>query len=112
MAFYRASIGGGGSSSVTNYTSKYSDNDSARSHTLSLTSGHKYLALLWNQSSATQAYNRYDGATCTGGTVTKIINLQSSNGYAQGTFYLLSATSSSVTITSSIAHRLRLFEAT
>ena len=110
MAFYRTS-GGGGSSPATNYTSKYSDNDSARSHTLSLTSGHKYLALLWNQSSATQAYNRYDGATCSGGSLTKIINLANTNGYMQGTFYVLSATSSSVTLTSSIAHRLRIFEA-
>ena len=79
MAFYRTS-GGGGSSPATNYTSKYSDNDSARSHS-------------------------------SGGSLTKIINLANTNGYMQGTFYVLSATSSSVTLTSSIAHRLRIFEA-
>lgn len=89
-----------------------------QTHTITgLTPGKKYLALVFNYSTQgnTLAYNRFDTAEVTsGGSMTKISNLLTSTTTVAGTFFSLSATAASVTIstaTGSKQSRVILFEA-
>lgn len=59
----------------------------------------KFLVLLFYHSGSSTAYNRLDGATCSGGTITKLCNLKNANATAYGTFYNIEITSSTCTIT-------------
>lgn len=90
-----------GGGSYEEYRNIQTGSTSARSHTIDNVSvGDKLLVLLFSGSSSTRAYNTYDGATCTGGTITKINNLfPSGSGNSFGTFYQIDCTSTSVTIT-------------
>lgn len=64
--------------------------------------GKKYLLFVWNWKSSEGLSNtRFDGTTASGGTLTKITNLRESSGSARvaGTFFLLEANATSVTLT-------------
>lgn len=100
MAFYRAAIGGGGSA-PTGFTQVYSATTSTTTHTITgLTSRDVLLFAIYGGSGNKFVYNRYDGATCSGGTISKLGNLYNSGStYAAGTFYQVKPTSTSVTIT-------------
>ncbi len=118
MAYYRAFLGGG-SGQVTSYSEAGRDTaSSATTHTITgLTPGKKYLALVFNYSvqGSTLAYNRFDTAEVTsGGSMTKISNLQTSTTTVAGTFFSLSATAASVTISTAAGSkhsRVILFKA-
>lgn len=100
MAYFRAAIGGGGSS-VSEYTNPMSQVSNA-SRTFDFSSfaiGKKLLVLLFYHTGSAQAYNRLDGATATGGTITKLCNLRNTSGTAYGTFYNLEITSTSCVVT-------------
>lgn len=87
--------------SSNNYSEVGRDVASGQTHTISgLTSGHKYLVLVFQYSSnSTLAYDRFDTATCTsGGTLSKISNLLTANAAVAGTFFNLAATGTSATI--------------
>ena len=72
--------------------------------------GKKYLVLLFGTSATTINYKTYDGATCSGGTMTAFTtNLTIANNYGVGTFYQITATSTSVTITSAVAAAYHIF---
>lgn len=90
------------SSSVSTTTSTYSFNDMV---------GQKLLILLFYHAGSAKAYDTLDGATCTGGTLTKLCNLKDANATAYGTFYNLTVDSSSCTVTSPAACLMRSFEA-
>lgn len=100
MAFYRAAIGGGGSA-PTGFTQVYAATTATGTHTITgLTSGDILFFAIYGGSANKYAYNRWDGATCSGGTISKLGNLYNSgSAYAAGTFYQVKATSTSVTIT-------------
>lgn len=74
---------------------------STASSTLSLSNlnGKKLLVLAFYTAGSATAYNRLDGATASGGTIHKLCNLRSTNATAYGTFYNLSVTSDSCTLT-------------
>ena len=101
MAFYRAAIGGGGGySDYAVINSSTAANSRISSVNLTgLTVGNKYLLLLFDSRTSSQSYTKMDGASCSGGTLTSIDHLQSTNAPAQGTFYKLVPSSSSCTIT-------------
>lgn len=100
MAFYRAAIGGGGGGGGGSFSEKYSNLTASSSHTITgLTAGKHYLVLVYFISAANMLYNRYDGCTASGGTLTKVSNLTASALHAVGTFYDLVPSGSSATIT-------------
>ena len=102
MAFYRASIGGGGAG-YSDYavisSSTVTGTRISSANLTGLTPGHKYLLLLFDSRTSSQSYTKMDGAACSNGTITQIEHLQSSNAPAQGTFYKLVPSRSSCTIT-------------
>lgn len=118
MAYYRAFLGGG-SGQVTSYSEAGRDTaSSATTHTITgLTSGQKYIVLVFQYSSqgTSMNYDRFDTATVTsGGSMTKISNLLTVNAAVAGTFFTLSATAPSVTISTAAGtknSRVILFKA-
>lgn len=99
MAFYRAkrASGGGGGGA---FSEKYSDLTLNTSKSITgLTSGKHYLVLVYATLTTNMVYNRFDGCTASGGTLTKISNMTSASAHGVGTFYDLEASSSSVTLT-------------
>ena len=99
MALIRAlsgSSGGGGITSITQ--DPVSPITSQRSVNYTLEIGKVYLILLWN-GGGTMSPTQYDGATCTGGTLTKTGNLYGANYTSQGTFFQLVPTQTNVTVT-------------
>jgi hypothetical protein len=86
---------------------------STQSTTFSLSnmSGRLLLVLLFYQAGSATAYNRLDGATATGGNLSKLCNLRNANGNAYGTFYTLGVTSDSCTITAPSTCFFQVFEA-
>lgn len=110
MAFYRASIGGGGS--INGYSVVSQQTSSSRTMTISNKSGKKLLALLFTYSSSAVPYARYDNATITGGTLTKLTNLTVSNNYAAGTLFEVDVTSDTCTISHTAPFVNMVLEAT
>lgn len=108
MALYRCSA-----KPYSNYPDKDpSGYGSAASHTFSnMKIGKVYLLLMWAAGSSALGYQRFDGATATGATLTKITNLNDSNANGTGTFYKLVPTSTSVTVSHTNASRVKLFMA-
>ena len=108
MAFYRCSA---------KPYSAYTDKDpsgygSASSHTFtSMEVGKPYLLLMWAAGSSALNYQRFDGATATGATLTKITNMNDANANGAGTFYKLVPSSTSVTVSHTNASRVKLFKA-
>ena len=85
----------------------------ATAHTLSNMKGKKLLILLFYwQSSTNLSVTRFDGATASGGTVTKVANLLSENARTAGTFYFLNVTSNSCTITAPYSCYMKTFGTT
>lgn len=80
-------------------------------HTISNKNGSLLLCLLFYQAGSATAYNRLDGATCSGGIISKITNLRQANGNAFGTFYLVKPTSDSCVITAPYSCFAQVFEA-
>ena len=71
----------------------------ATSHAISGLSGKTVLVLIFQYSSGTSmAYNRFDNATASGGTLTKVGNLLTANAVVTGTFFSVKVTSNSLTI--------------
>ena len=81
----------------------------ATSKTISNQSGKYLLLLVFNASSSSIAYNRYDGISVSGGTAAKITTLEDSNHNVAGTFYTLKVTSDTCTITSANNCRIIAF---
>lgn len=76
--------------------------------------GKKYLLLVWNwSSSANYSNTRFDGATASGGTLTKVTNLREASSTARtaGTFFLLEPSATNVTLTCSYLFQTHLIEA-
>lgn len=91
----------GGGSDYTEYDviSSYDvTGEYTKSHTISNKMGAKVIVLLYDWGSADQAYDTFDGATCSGGTITKLCNFASVNTKAIGTFYQADITSNTFTI--------------
>lgn len=100
MAFIRANTsGGGGGYTEYDVISSYDvTGEYTKSHTISNKMGAKVIVLLYDWGSSDQAYNTFDGATCSGGTITKLCNFASANAKAIGTFYQADITSNTFTI--------------
>ena len=113
-AIIKASSAGYLVSSVNgNYSRKAIDETIATSWQVTgLTAGRKYLVLVWGyKSSANLNYNTYDGATVSNGTITKVSNMLTSTSVrAAGTFYYITPTSSSVTISHSTSFYAIVFD--
>ena len=86
--------------SVSGYSEIARDTASAaKSHAISGLSGKTVLVLIFQYSSGTSmAYNRFDNATASGGTMTKVGNLLTANAIVVGTFFTIKVTSNSLTI--------------
>ena len=83
----------------------------ATSFTLSNMSGKKLLVLLFTwKSSSNLSYNAFDGATASGGTISKITNLLSVSARTAGTFYYLDVTSNTCTVSIGTRCYLKAFE--
>ena len=74
-------------------------------------SGHRLLVLLFDARTTSQAYNKMDGATATGGNITKIDNLMTANAPVCGTFYNLLPTDGVCTITLPNQGYVQVYEA-
>ena len=112
MAYFRATSNNGGGSYEGYSVVSLQNSSPAQSHTVNnLKVGDKLLILLSAGSSASQPYNQYDGATCEGGTITKLCNLEAANGNARGTFYQVDCTATSITVTKNANHRFIAFKA-
>lgn len=86
--------------SGSTYAEKYSDLTSNTSKTITgLTVGKHYLVLVYMVLTTNMTYNRFDGCTASGGTLTKVSNMGTTSTHGVGTFYDLVPSSSSVTIT-------------
>ena len=86
--------------SGTTYAEKYSDLTSNTSKTITgLTVGKHYLVLVYMVLATNMTYNRFDGCTASGGTLTKVSNMGTTSTHGVGTFYDLVPSASSVTIT-------------
>lgn len=87
---------------MTSYSEAGRDTaSSTTTHTITgLTSGQKYIVLVFQYSSqgTSMNYDRFDTATVSGGSMTKISNLLTVNAAVAGTFFTLSASAPSVTI--------------
>lgn len=109
MALYRCSSGGTYSDYIDKDPSGYG---SASSHTFTnMEIGKPYLLLMWQAGTNSLSYDRYDNATATGATLTKITNMNNAGAYATGTFFKLVPTSTSVTVSHTYAQRVKLFKA-
>lgn len=96
----------------TDYSNTLADVSTASTtHTISDRNGNYLLCLLFYQAGSATAYNRLDGATCSGGTIEKITNLRNANGNAYGTFYLVHPSSDSCVITAPYSCFAQVFEA-
>lgn len=111
MAFYRASIGGGGGS-VSGYSVAKKDTASAgTSKSITGKNGKTLLLLVFMYAQSSDlAYNRFDSITVSGGTATKITTLMDSNARVAGTFFKLQVSSNTCTVTSSNNMRIIAFE--
>lgn len=67
--------------------------------TLTAEVGKKYVILLWSSNNTASSYTKYDSTTFTNATYRKLSNFWNSNDYAVGTFFEVTATGTSVTIT-------------
>ena len=68
-------------------------------YTISNKNGKKLLVLLFDARNTAQTSTKMDSATCSGGTLTKLCNLSSSNIQVAGTVYNLTVSSNTCTIT-------------
>lgn len=93
---YSSRPSGGGATSIS-YQTRLSPTSTTIS--FSATSGGVYLVLALMVSTSSQSYTRMDGCTASGGSITKLVNLLTSNQTSTGTFYKVIASSSTVTIT-------------
>lgn len=95
-AFYRTNVQSG--SAPTGFSQVYSGNGA--SHVITgLSSGDWIVFICGGGSGSKYSYNRYDGATCTGGTISKLGNLYNSgSAYAANTYYQIKVTSTSITV--------------
>ena len=80
-------------------------------YTISNKNGKKLLVLLYDARNTAQTYTEMDSATCSGGTLTKLCNLSSSNIQAAGTFFNLEVSSNTCTITLPTNGYVQVFEA-
>ena len=94
------SISGGGYTDYDVISSFDSTLEYANSHTILNKKGSKVLVLLLDWSSSGITYNVMDNATCSGGTITKLCNINSANAAAGGTFFQVDITSDTCVITS------------
>lgn len=103
---------GGSGNKYTKYTNLDIGSSASTSHTLTgVSKGDIVLLLLWSSSGSSLAYNRFDGATCSGGNITQLTNLLTSNANSAGTFYFVECTSDVVTVTQTNSHRLISYRA-
>ena len=105
MNLYRCSSGG-----TRNIESFANMPTAASSYSFSANVGDVFLASLHGGASTRQANTRYDGATATNATLTKLANNVDTSAYEYGTFYKLVATGTQVTISHSNTFRLNLFK--
>ena len=104
-------VSGGG---ISGYTNLYGTESSNPSYTLNTASyiGKPILVLLYTWAgSGTLSKTYCDGATCTGGTITKIDNLTQSNAQVTGTYYNLVPSSSSCVIAQTNAPAISVYVA-
>ncbi len=96
-----------GGGSITNITQDpVSPTDSSqKTANYTLEVGKVYLLLTWN-GGGTMNPTEFDGATCTGGTLTKTGNLYGLGYTTQGTFYQLVPTQTNVSVTTNTAHAI------
>lgn len=73
--------------------------------------GRRIIVLLFYHTGSATAYDRLDGATCSGGTITKLCNLRNTSATAYGTFYNLEITSDICTVTAPYNCFMHSFEA-
>lgn len=102
-------VGGESGSEITSIAQDATPSGSSsasKSYTLEV--GKVYLICIWNAGTSS-AYNRYDGATSSDATLTKLGNLYSGTTNAAGTFYQVVPTQTSVTITVSNSGQWILF---
>ena len=100
--------GGGG---ISDYTVSANTSDYGKTHTISNKKGSKLLILLCDWASSHIPYNRFDGATASGGTITEKGNFTPSSTYVSGTWYLAEVTSDTFTITHTVNNVMEVIEA-
>lgn len=99
-------------SAYTSYSNPISAvSSSSKTLTISNKNGSKLLVFAFITTTSSQPYDRLDGATIEGGTISKLSNLRSLNTTTYGTFYNVSVTSDSCTITAPYACLWQVFEA-
>ena len=108
MALYRCSA-----KPYSAYTDKDNSSDGAAgSHTFTnLKIGKVYLLLVFASANSPISTTRYDGATASGASLTKINNMSGTSIGVAGTFYKLVPSSTTVTVSHSYNFRSRLFMA-
>ena len=112
MAFYRAKRKGGGGAGYSGYANIVTaGNTTSRTLTISNKNGSKLIVLAFITTTSSTAYDRLDGTTASGGTISKINNLRTMNTTTYGTFFNLSVTSNSCTLTAPYACLWQVFEA-
>ena len=113
MAIIKVDYGEISGSKIENYEMVYNKTDAtATSFTLLGMKGKRVLALAFSwYSSNSYASTRFDGATTTGATISKICNLLDVTARTQGTYYDLDITSDECVVTVPTACYLKVFEA-
>ena len=100
MAYLRAVNSSSGGTSISAFTNPLSQISTAsKTYTISNMNGKKLLIFLFYTVGSATAYDRLDGATATGGTISKLCNLRNTSATGYGTFYNLSITSNECIIT-------------
>lgn len=81
-------------------------------HTITGQNGNKLLLILYTWSTSSVSYTRLDGATCSGGTLTKINNFTYANRSMAGTAFLLSVSSNNCIVTAPYVCACKAYKAT
>lgn len=98
-------------SGYSNVASSASPNTRISTFTVSNKNGKPLLLLLFDARNAAGDYTKMDGATASGGTISKITNIMNANAQVQGTFYLLVPSSDTCTISLPTQGYVQIFEA-
>lgn len=107
----RMEFGGIDASEVEDYEVVAESTSSTSTLTITGKSGKTLLVLLYTWSSAAIPYTRYDNATITGGTLTKLTNVTTSNTYTGGTWFVVDVTSNECVISHTVVFAYKVFEA-
>ena len=104
MALIEMDFASGGGGSITGFELEFIHASNENTYTVeNLEVGTHYLFLIYQGSSSSKTYTQYDTTTFTNANAEKLSNLTSANTYANGTFFDVVPTATSVTISNSSA---------